>query len=168
MQDGYFTPDQVGDDLAPRLIEWLSHHRTGTGGPGATPDDPVEIAGIAVVPDRFLDFFERCVTGDENSIRSIEPLGTFISRAAFAAGVDLFVVWDECSAKRQILRNYRGAKDRLKAWESLQTIAPEEAENLDVIRGYLTGAQQALIAVARTYRDRYGFGKAMRGVPVEP
>lgn len=26
-EDGYFTDDQVGDDLAPRLIEWLSHHR---------------------------------------------------------------------------------------------------------------------------------------------
>lgn len=27
IRDGYFTADEVGDDLAPRLGEWLSHHR---------------------------------------------------------------------------------------------------------------------------------------------
>lgn len=27
VEDGYFTEDQVGDDLAPRLIEWLMAHR---------------------------------------------------------------------------------------------------------------------------------------------
>lgn len=28
IEDGYFRPDEVGDDLAPRLIEWLSHKRS--------------------------------------------------------------------------------------------------------------------------------------------
>jgi hypothetical protein len=27
IKDGYFTADEVGDDIAPRLGEWLSHHR---------------------------------------------------------------------------------------------------------------------------------------------
>lgn len=26
-RDGYFTADEIGDDIAPRLVEWLSHHR---------------------------------------------------------------------------------------------------------------------------------------------
>lgn len=27
VRDGYFTADEIGDDIAPRLVEWLSHHR---------------------------------------------------------------------------------------------------------------------------------------------
>lgn len=27
IKDGYFTADEIGDDIAPRLVEWLSHHR---------------------------------------------------------------------------------------------------------------------------------------------
>lgn len=27
-EDGYFTADQIGPDLAPRLVEWLAHHRS--------------------------------------------------------------------------------------------------------------------------------------------
>jgi hypothetical protein len=27
IRDGYFTADQVGPDVAPRIVEWLSHHR---------------------------------------------------------------------------------------------------------------------------------------------
>jgi len=31
LADGYFTPDQVGPDLAPRITEWLAHHRSQAG-----------------------------------------------------------------------------------------------------------------------------------------
>lgn len=27
--DGYFTPEQIGEDIAPRIIEWSAHHRQG-------------------------------------------------------------------------------------------------------------------------------------------
>ncbi len=27
IEDGYFDPDQVGNDIAPRITEWLAHHR---------------------------------------------------------------------------------------------------------------------------------------------
>ncbi len=27
IRDGYFTADEVGPDVAPRIVEWLSHHR---------------------------------------------------------------------------------------------------------------------------------------------
>lgn len=27
VRDGYFTADEVGPDIAPRIVEWLSHHR---------------------------------------------------------------------------------------------------------------------------------------------
>lgn len=27
IRDGYFTADEVGPDIAPRIVEWLSHHR---------------------------------------------------------------------------------------------------------------------------------------------
>lgn len=27
VRDGYFTEPEVGDDIAPRLVEWLAHHR---------------------------------------------------------------------------------------------------------------------------------------------
>lgn len=30
VEDGYFTDDEVGDDIAPRLVEWLSAHRART------------------------------------------------------------------------------------------------------------------------------------------
>jgi hypothetical protein len=165
IEDGYFSESEVGDDLAPRLVEWLAHHRYGAGRPEEAnlPEDPAEIAGIPVLPDALLDFIELCITGSEHSIRSHEPVGAFISRAAYDAGVDLFAVWDDCTSKRKILANYRGAKSRAKAWEALHAEDPEDAGNLDEIRGHLTGAHHALVAVAWTFRDRYGFGRAMRG-----
>lgn len=27
IEDGYFTADEVGEDIAPRIVEWLTHHR---------------------------------------------------------------------------------------------------------------------------------------------
>lgn len=36
VEDGYFHPDEIGPDLAPRFAEWLSHHRNRTEAAEAT------------------------------------------------------------------------------------------------------------------------------------
>jgi hypothetical protein len=45
VKDGYFTADEVGDDIAPRLGEWLSHHRARTESAEALVARVREVAG---------------------------------------------------------------------------------------------------------------------------
>ncbi|MFM9590762.1 hypothetical protein ACKI16_29670 [Streptomyces scabiei] len=62
IEDGYFTADEIGDDIAPRLVEWMSVHRARIGQLTRLLDElldrmniPFTINGRAMVRTDYID-----------------------------------------------------------------------------------------------------------------
>lgn len=62
VDDGYFTDAEVGDDLAPRLVEWLAHHR------GQIAELTRAFALALAERDRRCDCGTAHSTDEENSL----------------------------------------------------------------------------------------------------
>lgn len=113
-------------------------------------------------PDTLVEFVLRCLDIDDKTIADFSGPPPMVHEV-YAAGWDRFAILWDLIAKRLIAERCR---DQLKALRDLEAQPPGEVPALDLTVAQVRAqeAGRAFAAVAGTYRDRHGYGRAARGL----
>lgn len=115
-----------------------------------------EAVATELPPDSLVAFVEACLAIDDATIRKCT--GSPITHEVYLAGWDRFSISAEIAAKQRIVDRYRDVLAELRQREqngssTMTLFARIRAEE----------AGRAFMAIALTYWDRHGYGKAWRG-----
>lgn len=127
IEDGFFTADEVGDDIAPRLIEWMSVHRARVGELTRLLDEildrmtiPFTINGVAMIR---TDYISSLTVGEwRRTLDRFRDLDTPLRTTGDCARLD-------CTLTREDLAQAVGAYDLVRA--SLTTAGAYVQEQLN-------------------------------------
>lgn len=107
--------------------------------------------------DTLVAFVKACLDIDDATIVDLNK--SPIAPEVYDVGWDRFAIGWEVDAKRQIVENYEAVAAMLREVEAEDYKAPQTRWT---VRGRHEEAARAFLAVAMTYRGRYGYGRALR------
>lgn len=122
-----------------------------------------DLAEAELPPATLVEFVKRCLNIDTTTI--VDVAKPSIQREIYDIGWDRYAICWELTAKEQILERYKAVTAELQALEALpDTQRPAYAAELCAARARADEAGRAFLAIATTYKDRYGYGRAVRGI----
>lgn len=133
IRDGYFTADEVGPDIAPRIVEWLSHHR------GLVEELNAELARLRAGEESGWD--PMVVPTPGQWIARWNSLGPAQRLDRAKAVIETAETANRCHSEGHALKLEEGRKNWLKLnggreevarWK-LNTLEPQTARALDDI-----------------------------------
>ncbi len=119
-----------------------------------------KISTPGLPPDSLVAFVEACLNIDNETIVNLTGPPP-ITREIYDAGWDRYAIFWDLAAKRGILKAYQEARSALASLEQQPAAASEIEAAVTCARALEAG--RALMAIAATYRDRYGYGRAIHG-----
>ncbi len=122
--------------------------------------DPTDVE-TRLPPDTLVAFVKSCLDADDKTITNFKGPSPIASEV-FTAGWDRFSIMHDLVAKRLVVESCEQAIRTLRAFEAL----PQDQVSLPHLwgaRGRAWEASRAFNAIAATFRDRHGYGKAAAG-----
>lgn len=107
--------------------------------------------------DTLVAFVKACLDIDDATIVDLSK--SPIAPKVYDVGWDRFAIGWELDAKRRIVENYEAVAAMLREVEAEDYAAQQTRWT---VRGRHEEAARAFLAVAMTYRGRYGYGQALR------
>jgi len=107
--------------------------------------------------DTLVAFVKACLDVDDATIVDINK--SSIAPEVYDAGWDRFAIGWELDAKRRIVEGYEEAARVLR---EVEADAAAASRTRGIAQGRYEEASRTFLAVAITYRGRYGYGRAKR------